>query len=235
MMKRSVIYWVLGDRAGRVTLATWNWLWGKPVEQGGKIAVEVAQESLVAMQQSVYRLTESVAKAVAAYELAKKQFLQKQADAKRSETQAANAFEQGQVEAARLAMARALEIERMLPRFEAQVQQAEQGVGSLKDKLYKERHKLESYQTQMQTLKSLAEVNEALAVIANINSDLKVDSARNQFEAAQSAIEGRNIQISAFQELSENSTEQLQANLDQLTLDSEIEQRLSRLKCAQSN
>jgi phage shock protein A len=87
----------------------------------------------------------------------------------------------------------------------------------------------------MQTLKSLAEVNEALAVIANINSDLKVDSARNQFEAAQSAIEGRNIQISAFQELSENSTEQLQANLDQLTLDSEIEQRLSRFKSAQNN
>ncbi len=234
-MARSVIYWVLGDRAGRVTVATWNWLWGKPVESGGKVAVEVAQESLLAMQRSVYQLTESVAKAVAAYELTKKQLQQKQADAKRSETQAANAFEQGQVEAARLAMARVLEIERILPQFESQVQQAAQGVGSLKDKLSRERHKLESYQTQMQTLKSLAEVNEALAVIANINSDLKVDSARNQFQEAQAAIEGRNIQINAFQELAENSTEQLQANLNQITLDSEIEQRLSRFKISQSN
>ncbi|NJR52041.1 MAG: PspA/IM30 family protein [Leptolyngbyaceae cyanobacterium CSU_1_3] len=231
---RSIIYWLMGDRAGRVIYASWNWLWGQPIEQGGKIAVEVAQESLHAMQQSVYQLTESVAKAVAAYERAKQQYVQKQTEAKRSEQSAAQAFEKGHEEAARLAMARAIELERVLPRFEAQVQQAEQAVQNLKAKLHQEHQKLESYQVQMQTLKALAEVNEALAVIADVTSEFKIDSARNQFQEAQAAIEGRNVQAHAHQALSEHSGEKLQAALDQLSLDSEIEQRLLRLKATQS-
>ncbi|MHC5915233.1 MAG: hypothetical protein ACYTXE_30540 [Nostoc sp.] len=45
-MKQSILYGLIGDRAGRVVQAFWNWLWGKPIETGGKIAVEVAQASL---------------------------------------------------------------------------------------------------------------------------------------------------------------------------------------------
>ncbi len=229
-MKQSIIYWLMGDRAGRVVQATWNWLWGKPVEAGGQIAVEVAQASLHAMQQSVHQLTEAVSQAVAAYEQAKQQYTKNKTDAQRSELQASQAFERGNEEAARLAMARAIEIEKVLPRFETQVEQAEQSVQKLKDKLYQERQKLASYQVQMETIKSLAKVNEALAVISNVNSELKIDSARHQFKEAQAAIEGRNLQAHAFQELSENPVEKLQTSLDQMSLDSEIEQRLLRLK-----
>ena len=234
-MKQSILYGLIGDRAGRVVQAFWNWLWGKPIEAGGKIAVEVAQASLQEMQQSVSQLTKSVAQAVAAYEQAKQQYVKSQADAKRSEMQANQAFAQGDEEAARLAMARAIHIERVLPQFETQVRQAEQAVQSLKDKLYQERQKLESYQVQMQTLKSLNQVNEALAIIADINGELKIGSARNQFKEAQAAIEGRNLQAHAFQELSESPVEKLQVGLDQMTLDSEIEQRLQRLKVTQTH
>jgi phage shock protein A len=227
---RAVTYWLIGDRAGTVILSIWNWLWGKQIEQGGQVAAKVAQESLYTMQQSVHQLTQSVAKASAAYEQVKQQYTQKQADAKRSEWQAAQAFEQGQEDQARLAMARAIEGERVLPLIETQVKQAEHAVQHLKDKLNQERQKLESYRMQMQNLKVLAEVNEALAVIADVNSELKIDSARNLFEDAKTAIEVRNLQAHAFQELSENPLEKLQANLDQTTLDDEIKQRLLRLK-----
>lgn len=229
-MKQSILYGLMGDRAGRVVQAFWNWLWGKPIEAGGKIAVEVAQASLQEMQELVYQLTKSVAQAVAAYEQAKQQYVKSQADVKRAEMQANQAFAQGDEEAARLAIARAIHIERVLPQFETQVRQAEQAVQSLKDKLYQERQKLESYQVQMQTLKSLNQVNEALAIIADINGELKIGSARNQFKEAQAAIEGHNLQAHAFQELSENPVEKLQVGLDQMNLDSEIEQRLQRLK-----
>ena len=229
-MKQSILYGLMGDRAGRVVQAFWNWLWGKPIEAGGKIAVEVAQASLQEMQELVYQLTKSVAQAVAAYEQAKQQYVKSQADVKRAEMQANQAFAQGDEEAARLAIARAIHIERVLPQFETQVRQAEQAVQSLKDKLYQERQKLESYQVQMQTLKSLNQVNEALAIIADLNGELKIGSARNQFKEAQAAIEGHNLQAHAFQELSENPVEKLQVGLDQMNLDSEIEQRLQRLK-----
>ncbi|BAZ15604.1 PspA/IM30 family protein [Calothrix sp. NIES-4071] len=47
---KKAIYWLMGERAGRTIVGTWNWLWGIPVEQGGKVAVAVAEESLQSMQ-----------------------------------------------------------------------------------------------------------------------------------------------------------------------------------------
>jgi phage shock protein A len=26
---KSMVYWLMGDRAGRVVTASWNWAWGK--------------------------------------------------------------------------------------------------------------------------------------------------------------------------------------------------------------
>jgi phage shock protein A len=43
---RNFLYWFMGDRAGRVIIASWNWLWGQPVQQGGKLSVEVAQAAI---------------------------------------------------------------------------------------------------------------------------------------------------------------------------------------------
>jgi phage shock protein A len=232
---RNFLYWFVGDRAGRVIIASWNWLWGQPVQQGGKLSVEVAQASLQEMQQSVYFLTEGVAKAVAAYEKAKKQYQQKQGEAYQAEHQAQLAMERNQPEAARLVMARLIALERVLPRFSTQVQQAEQAVNKLKERLNQERQKLESLEVEMQNMKALAEVNEALAIIANVHSELRIDSALNQFQEAQSAIENRHIQTQAFQELSEKPTEKLQADLEKMTLEEEINQRLNRLNMGQSN
>ncbi len=55
----------MGDRAGRVIVGSWRWLWGLPVESGGKVAVAVAEESLQSMQESVQESVEQLAKAVA--------------------------------------------------------------------------------------------------------------------------------------------------------------------------
>jgi phage shock protein A len=231
---KDLFYWLIGDRAGRTILAVWNWLWGKPVESGGKIAVEVAQESLWSMQQSVHQLAESVSKVMAAYEKAKQQYQQKQSEFKHAESQAALAHRQGNESAARLAMTRAIEIERILPQFESQVLQAETTVTQLKEKLDRERQKLESYQIQMQNMKALAEVNDALSVISKVHGDLKVDSARNQFNEAKSAIESRNLQTQAFAELSEDLSQKLQADLDRMTIDDEITRRLQTLNAGEN-
>jgi phage shock protein A len=232
---KSLLFWLMGDRAGRTMVATWHWLWGKPLEGGGKIAVEVAQESLYSMQNSVHQLAASVAKVVAAQEKAKLQYQQKQKEAKQAESQATLAQVQGNEEGARLAMARAIEIERVLPRLAEQVEQANRSVSQLQGKLKQERQKLETYKIQMQNLKAIAEVNEALSVITEVNGELDSASARNQFEQAQSAIAGRNLELNAFAELSENPQEKLQGTLDQMTLDDEINQRLHRLSASQTN
>lgn len=65
---------VNGEKAGRAIVGTWNWLWGLPVESGGKIAVETAEEALRDMQASVQKLSEAVATQVAAYQRAKQKY-----------------------------------------------------------------------------------------------------------------------------------------------------------------
>jgi phage shock protein A len=227
---KKFLYWFLGDRAGRTVVAVWNWLWGLPVESGGKVAVEVASESLTSMQESVLKLTQAVSSVTGAYRRAKELYEVKYREFQQAERQAVLAQQQSNAEAARLAMTKAILIEKSLPQMAERVAQAEQSMIAHQGKLQRERQKLESYKVQMQNLKALAEVNEALAEIARVNTELSTESARNQFEAAQAAIERRHVQVNALAELAENPTEKLETELNRLTLDDEVTRRLQRMQ-----
>jgi phage shock protein A len=232
---KKLIYWFMGDRAARLMVGTWNWLWGLPIQSGGKIAVEVAEESLRSMQESVVQLTESVAKVKAAYDRAREKYEVKKREFQQAENQAMLAHRSGNEEAARLAMSKAILIEQLLTQLAEQVMQAEKWLLTMKEKLRQEQQKLETYKVQTQNLKALAEVNDALATIAKINTDLRIDSARSQFETAESAIQQRHRQVNALSELSENPIEKLATELDQLTLDDEITRRFQQLDTATKN
>lgn len=232
---KKFIYWLMGEKAGRAIVGTWNWLWGLPVESGGKIAVETAEEALRDMQASVQKLSEAVATQVAAYQRAKQKYQDKVQEMQKLERQAIAAQKQGNEEAARLAMSKVIQIEQLLPQLEVQVQQAESYVNASKEKLRRERTKLEAYKTDMQNMKDMTEINEALAAMAKVNSDLNIDSARSQFEAAKSAVERRNLKQQALAEFSENPDEKLQADLEKMALDDAVTQRLQMLEASQDN
>lgn len=227
---KNAIYWVMGEKAGRTIVGTWNWLWGIPVESGGKVAVSVAEESLQSMQESVQKLAQAVAMQVGSYERAKKKYEEKAQELRKSEQQALLAQKSGNDEAARLAMTRAIQIEQLLPQLEGQVKQAEKFVNASKDKLNRERLKLEQYKTDMQNMKDLAEINSALESIAKVNNEFDIGSARSSFESAKNAVEGRHLRSNALAELSENPNEKLAADLDQMTIDDEVARRLQLLE-----
>ncbi|MEP6582366.1 PspA/IM30 family protein [Microcoleus vaginatus GB2-A3] len=226
---KKVLYWLMGDKAGRTIVGAWNWMWGLPVESGGQVSVAVAEESLRSMQESVQKLAAAVSTQVAAYQRAKTKYEEKVREMQTVERQAITARRHGNEEAARLAMAKVIQTEQILPQLEAQVKQAEQYVNASKDKLNRERMKLEAYKTDMQNMKDMAEINEALRSISKVNNDLSIDSARSQFEQAKNAVHGRNLQQQALAELSENPQERLQAELENMTLDDEVNRRLKML------
>lgn len=201
---KKLLYWLMGEKAGRTIVGSWNWLWGQPIEQGGKLTVAIAEESLQSMQESVQKLTSAVAMQVGSYEKAKKKYEEKVAELKRLEGTAATAQSMGNMDAARLSMSKAIQIEQLLPQLEGQVKQAEQYVNASKDKLNRERMKLEQYKTDMQNMKDLAEINEALGTIAKVNNEFDIGSARSQFEEAKNALQNRNFRENALAELSEN-------------------------------
>ncbi len=227
---KNVVYWVMGEKAGRTIVGTWNWLWGIPVESGGKVAVSVAEESLQSMQESVQKLAQAVAMQVGSYERAKKKYEEKAQELRRLEQQALTAQKMGKEEAARMAMTKAIQIEQLLPQLEGQVKQAEKFVNASKDKLNRERLKIEQYKTDMQNMKDLAEINSALESIAKVNNDFDIGSARSSFESAKNAVEGRHLRSNALAEMSENPNEKLAADLDQMTIDDEVSRRLQMLE-----
>ncbi len=226
---KKVLYWLMGEKAGRTIVGAWNWLWGLPVASGGEVSVAVAEESLRSMQESVQKLATAVSTQVAAYQRAKTKYEEKVREMQTVERQAIAASRNGNEEAARLAMSKVIQTEQILPQLEAQVKQAEQYVNASKDKLNRERMKLEAYKTDMQNMKDMAEINEALGSIAKVNNDLSIDSARSQFEQAKNAVQGRNLQQQALAELSENPQERLQAELEKMTIDDEVNRRLRML------
>lgn len=226
---KKVIYWVMGEKAGRTIVGSWNWLWGMPVESGGKVAVAVAEESLQSMQESVQKLAQAVAIQEGSYKTAKHKYEAKVKELQTFEQQALIAQSNGNEEAARMAMTRVIQIEQILPKVEEMVKQAEQAVNASKDKLNRERMKLEAYKADMQNLKDMSEVNEALATISKVNNEFDIGSAKNQFEAAKSAVERRNLRTNALAEISENPVEKLQADIEKMSLDDEIARRLQML------
>ena len=165
---KKVLYWLMGDKAGRTIVGAWNWMWGLPVESGGPVAVAVAEESLRSMQESVQKLAAAVSTQVAAYQRAKTKYEEKVREMQTVERQVITAKRNGNEEAARLAMSKLIQTEQILPQLESQVKQAEQYVNASKDKLNRERMKLEAYKTDMQNMKDMAEINEALRAISKV-------------------------------------------------------------------
>ena len=226
---KKVLYWLMGDKAGRTIVGAWNWMWGLPVESGGPVAVAVAEESLRSMQESVQKLAAAVSTQVAAYQRAKTKYEEKVREMQTVERQALTAKRNGNEEAARFAMSKLIQTEQILPQLESQVKQAEQYVNASKDKLNRERMKLEAYKTDMQNMKDMAEINEALRAISKVNNDLSIDSAQSQFEQARNAVRNHHLEQQALAEISENPQERLQADLENMTLDEEVNRRLEKL------
>ena len=226
---KKVMYWLVGEKAGRTVVGTWNWLWGIPIDSGGKIAVGVAEESLQSMQEGVQRLAEAVATQDASYQRAKQKYETKLQEIEVLNRQALNAQKLGHNSAAKQTMTRIIQIEQILPALETMIQQAEESVKRSKAKLNREREKIESYKSDMQNLKDLAEVNDALATISKVNSEFDIGSATSQFDDAKSAIEHRNRKENALISLSEDPQAAINEEIEKMTLDDEVSRRLQQL------
>ncbi|ASC69386.1 hypothetical protein XM38_003130 [Halomicronema hongdechloris C2206] len=227
---KKFVYWLMGERAGRVVVISWNWLWGRPIEADSQGAVNAAEESLRSMQTSVQQLSQAVSTQAASYERAKKKYEIKVKELQDAEHEAVLAQQLGNIEAARLAMTRALQIERFLPQLEQRVRQVEALVNQSKEKLDRERMRLEAYKFEFQHMKDMAEINEALRLVAETNDSLNIQSSQSQFEAAKAVVEDRSFYEEAYAELSEDPQDQLQADIEKMTLNDQVEKRLKKLR-----
>lgn len=226
---KKIVYWLLGETAGRTSVAIWRYLWGLPIESGGRVAEKVAQESIKSMQESISQLRDAVAKLVATHNLTQQQYQKKLEEFQQAEKRAQLAYEKGNEEAARLAMTKAIAIEKILPQLSQRVEIAENTMNKAKVKLRRETERLEAYKLELANLNTLTQVNQAMAEIGGISTELDLDSARSQFADAKHGIEQRALLEDAKAELAENPMEILADEIDALSLEAEIEKRFKSL------
>ena len=230
---KRITYWLLGDTAGRTSVAIWKYLWGIPIEGGGKIAQKVAQESIASMQESISQLSHAVAKVVSTHNLAQQQYDNKLKEYQEAERQARLAHSNGHEDAARLAITKAIAIDKILPQLRERVEATKITTNKAKAKLKREIEKLEAYKLELENLESLTLVNQAMAEIDGISDEWGFDSARSQFAAVKNSIEKKALLEEAKVELAENPNEIIAGEIDALSLEAEIEKRFKSLSSQQ--
>jgi phage shock protein A len=227
---KGFIYWLMGDRAGKVTISAWNWLWGSSeTEEEPPDSLEVAEASLRTMQETVKQLAQVVSTQMEVYRRAKQRYEGKVREMQRLEQKAIAAQQNGDTAGARLAVSNIMQIEKILPQLEERVRQAENYVNLSQSKLNQERMRLETAKMELDNLKDLQEINEALAAIAKVNDEFDMNSARSQFEQAKNEVEMRSLEQQALAELSSNSADTGTLDGDPSRWEETVSQRLKQL------
>jgi phage shock protein A len=228
---KNFIYWLMGERAGKAMFKVWDWLWGvQPEAPEPQISLEAAEQSLQLMRESVKKLAEAVSTQTSTYQRAQQKYQTKVKEIEKLEQSALIAQQNGDEHQARLALSKAIQIEKFLPQLAQQVKRAEDYVNLSQERLNQERMKLEAYQTDLANLKDMQEINQALELVAKVNDELNINSARSQFEEIKNTVEQRNLEEQALAELTMNAEEKLGADVERLATEDEISRRLETFR-----
>ncbi|NJN24104.1 MAG: PspA/IM30 family protein [Acaryochloridaceae cyanobacterium RL_2_7] len=227
---KKLMQWFLGETASRTLVIWWHWLWKQGIARGDHITLEAAKDSLASMQRSVDELTRSVAQVSAVYQQAQAKYCAHQAEYDKANQQAVIALEQGNEQAARLALARAITLEKAIPNLEKMADQSRQLLKQSRQELQIEQEKLEGCRFEMGNLEAIAEMNEALSKVMKLTGGPGETSATSAFNSAGKAIKNKNLEVIAQRELSENPTAKLARELDGLSQSDAIEKRLNQLR-----
>lgn len=214
---KSFLYWLLGDRAGRIVVGSWAWLIGQPLEAGDGRTVAIAQQSLDDIADNVEKLTEAVAQQYSALQQAEKLLTAMQSQAQSLDQQAVQLVQHGEDNAALTVLGELEVIEASIPQLEAQVSTAQHNFEEGKQRLTEQQRQLQQMKMQQKVSASLQKVTAALEK-ANALSGLSSESAMHTFEAAQDAIGRKSIAATSRMELQ--------------SLGNEVQRKTNHLKAA---
>jgi len=232
MKGQNFVNWLMGDRAGRVVIDIWDWLWGKtppgvPPNQADTLAI--AERALAQMSQSVASLSAAVAQQATSY-----QDLHAQYEAKRQEIQALEqvaqiAANKGRERDARLTLAQVIQQETLLAQLHTQVDRAEAVLISSQNRLTQEQLAVARYRTEIQNTRDLSRVNLALQEIARANDEFDGGSAKSTLENAQLQATEYEMQQRLVADISLNRSTLTDEDND-AQLQAKVNERLAKLK-----
>jgi phage shock protein A len=188
------------NRAWTVVRATWNWLWGKPIDAGGEIAAQIGEDSIDDVAAAVQKFTESVGLQQAALAEAVRLYEETSQRVVLLGQQAEQLVAAGNDDAALEVLAEQDVIDDYVPQLEGQVRFAEQNLAEGKARLREAQLELRKMQAQQKMGASTMRVTQALEQ-ANQAAGIDSQSAMRRFEKSQEAIQRRNIKAQAVSEV----------------------------------
>lgn len=217
------------NRSQTVIKATWNWLWGIPIEAGGEIAAQIGEDSIDDLAQSFQQLTDSVGLQKAALAEAVRLHDETQQRIKALEQQAEQLVAAGEDDAALEVLAEQDVIDEYLPQLADQVQFAKQNLAAGTTRMKEVQLELRKMQAQQKMGASTMRVTQALER-ANEAAGIDSQSAMRRFEKSQDAIQRRNLKAQATSEV-QGELKGTSRAIKSLN----AQERLARLKAQQAN
>jgi phage shock protein A len=233
MKGQNFVNWLMGDRAGKVTMDVWDWLWGKeptvvPVPKQ-EDTLAIAERALAQMTKTVTSLSAAVAQQASSYKNLQVEYDRKAQEIKALEQEAASAAKKGRDRDARLALAKVIQQEALLAQLHTQVDRAEALLLSSQNRLTQEQLEIERYRTEIRQTRDLSRVNTALREIARVNDEFDGGSAKSTLENAQLQAAEYELQQKLVADISLNRSDVTDRDND-LEIQNQVNDRLAKLK-----
>lgn len=225
----DLILWLMGDAIGRQMIAGWNWLWQMPPEP----ATETAKTSNAITLEQATQLLESISLRVTQMQKVVDRVrsivreIQRQYDLKCQEHQELIGIvleyqrSNDPVEA-RLTMARAMGIERILPELKVRLERAQEMLLNVNECHIQEQAKLSLLEIEMETTKAWMAMNESMGTDLNMDKFQDLTNLQDKFQNVQAEMEDRYHQMQAMSQLSQPSNSMLDEPLSIQDIDDRI-------------
>lgn len=232
MKGQNFVNWLMGDRAGKVVIDVWDWLWGTtpPVAPPSQAdTIEIAERALAQMSRSVASLSAAVAQQATSYKNLQAQYETQKQEIQALEQAAQTAMKKGRERDARLTLAQVIQQETLLAQLHSQVDRAEAVLISSQNRLTQEQLEVARYRTEIQNTRDLSRVNLALQEIARANDEYDGGSAKSTLENAQLQATEYEMQQKLVADISLNRSALTDEDND-AQLQAKVNERMAKLK-----
>jgi phage shock protein A len=204
---KKFMYWLLGDRLGRIAVGSVNWLFGAPIEKGDAQTVAIGQQALDDMAENVDNMRNAVAEQKGALDQALGFLSQMEGDVKRLDEQSRALVAAGDDQAAMNVLTEMGVIRDSLPQIQAQAEQAKKNYESSFANLQELERQYKKYKVEQQISARSQKVSAALEQ-ANKYAGLGSSTAQSTLEATKQAVQNKAFVQNAKLEMSSaiNST-----------------------------
>jgi phage shock protein A len=208
----NIILWLMGDILGGQMIAGWNWLWQippEPVTTVGKTSDDITLEHATQLLGSIALRVTQMQRVVDRVRAIARE-IQRQYELKSQEHQELIGIvleyqrSNDPVEA-RLTMARAIGIERILPELKVRLERAQEMLMNVNECHIQEQAKLSLLEIEMETIKACMAMNESMGTDRTMDKFQDLTNLQDKFQNVQAEMEDRYQQMQVMSQLSQPS------------------------------